>query len=181
MAIDDYHPYDLFLTGTLNETSVLTFQTEFRDAHTEVADSIPIRINISCDGGEISLSLAIVSQIHEYRRQGRDIITHGNGGTFSGGVTILQAGTHRTMDEFAMLMIHEPQVALSGWDGSLTELVAYNEAVKASSEKNISILAARTEHSPEFIRENFFNASDNYFDAGIALELNLVDEVIYAP
>lgn len=175
------HPYDLFIVGELTNESVLDFQIALRDAHEAVDEKLPIRINLSCDGGPVELGLAIVSQIHEYRRQGRHIITHANSGTYSGGTTILMAGTHRTMDEYALLMIHEPQISVTGWDGTATDFAAYSKAIAQTAQKNIDILVARTGHQRAFVIETMFNANDNYFDAGVSLELALVDEIIYAP
>jgi ATP-dependent protease ClpP protease subunit len=181
MADTIYTPIDLYLVGELTDASTLEFLQAFRNAHNEYEEEFPIRINLCCSGGEMGYSFAIVSQIHEYRRQGRRIITHCSSEAFSGGMTILQAGSWRTIDSFASLMTHTAQIILRKWEGNFRQLKATGESTDAINERAIQIVADRTGHSMDWLRENFFNADENYFDAIIALENNLVDEIISAP
>jgi ATP-dependent protease ClpP protease subunit len=181
MAKAIYHPYDLFIVGELGDANTLEFQIALRDAHQEVDDAYPLRINICCEGSGLEHSLAIVSQVHEYRRQGRKIITHCSSGAYSGGMTILQAGTERTMDEFATLMIHTTQLEIDHWNGTndqMEEFVKNNDLIGM---KVIDVISHRTGLDKAWIDTNMFGGGDNYFNAITALELNFVDSIIYPP
>jgi ATP-dependent protease ClpP protease subunit len=171
-------PITFFFCADITYENINELLKKLRDDHALYKIGIDFIIRITTDGGVIEPAMALVSFIHFMRRDGRRIVTHASGGTYSGGATILQAGTHRLMDKYAFLMTHEPRVELENWKGSSTDFEDYQQAMKQAGQTQVQFFSDRTGHQESYLRENLFTGRDTYHDAEAALELGLVDEIV---
>ena len=172
-------PIRFAYTSEVSVETIRDTQLELLSEHYEQDISVPFHLSVCSEGGHMEAGLALVSTIHQIRRDGRYVTTHAAGGAYSMGSVILQAGDHRTIDAFGTVMTHEPSI--SELSDSLSSADAYVKQVFRAKEIIISIFSERTGHDEEFLRANLFTGSDVYFSAKDALDYNLVDEIVPIP
>ncbi len=124
---------------------------------------------LSCNGGDIEEGF----KIYEALRNFHGLVTCNIIKAYSMAVIIAQGAKRRRIYWNGRMMIHEPLITL--YDHSLTDSYAHLEGARKDHKRMCEILAERSGKSARFwekIRE------DEYFNAGEALKLGLVDEII---
>jgi ATP-dependent protease ClpP protease subunit len=171
------------LHGSVSPEILLPLQQEIWTAHKDKSLNIPFVLHICTEGGDIESGLALISQIHCIRREGRKFDTHVSGAAYSMGGIILQAGEHRTIDRYGFVMLHEQALYLGrGEDSKWRKKELRHEAAQLDAFEDVlvDLVARRSGLEHETVRDRYFNGHDVYLSAVVAFEHGIVDEVLDA-
>lgn len=167
----------LFFHGVVSRSRCEAMQLELMSCHLSLPKGKHLTLSLSSPGGAISYGLGVIGVIHRIQRDGRVVNVHVSGEASSMGSVILQAGSHRSMDESAILMLHE-----SSW-GMHGKLREHQDALEGSLkeyEALLNIYSQRTGETADHWRERL-ERRELYMDATEALTAKLVDEVVKSP
>jgi len=132
----------------------------------------PITVVINTPGGDVEAALGIIDRL---RNSSSEIHTIGTGIVMSAGVPILAAGISRKATKYARFMYHGPTMAL-GRD-RIPNVDSEIKYVKELSRATDSFLAEVT-GKPYTFWSGMGKHVDHYFGADMALEFNLIDEIL---
>jgi len=169
---------EFFLQGNISSEILLPLQQEILTAHDEWHVNVPFTLYISSQGGGVEEGLSMVSLIHAVRRSGRIFNTHIAGGAYSMGAIISQAGSHRSIDSYGFLMLHEQSMGVENDSLKKGDFKHHAAQLEATEKVLVDIVASRSGMDAETVRGRFFEGPDVYIGAVVALELGLVDEVL---
>jgi ATP-dependent Clp protease protease subunit len=133
----------------------------------EMVDEITIRINTP--GGSISEGLAIVSAIQNCNKTVNTVI---DGLAASMGSVIAVAGDKRYMNDFGLIMIHDPHVGVP--ENELDEKT--KKALYKFKSAILTIYETKTNQNKGFISD--LMSQETWLDASEALSYKFVDEII---
>ena len=140
-----------------------------------------VTLYVTTDGGDLFEALGaydhIRSILHEKRAR---LTTVAKGYVFSAGNVLLLAGDRRVSFAHTSFMLHEPWQYPWGKNRKIqgNEMQARLRIHALSIQHLTDIFVAATGH-PREQWENFFaSPADHYFDAAVALEMGLIDEVV---
>ena len=138
-------------------------------------DVTRIELLISTDGGGLQDSLAIADAIYDIR--GRDVTVTGIvlGRCSSGGITVLQACSHRLAMPQAWLGVHGLVDSPSGDARVLAAEMAYNERL---IEQQLDLLVTRTRMGADYWAPFLRDQIVQRFSAAEAAEVGLIDAVV---
>ena len=168
-----------FLHGEVTEESIVALQWELMSSHESVKANVPFTIYVSTIGGSEEAGFALMSTIHELQRDGRIVNVHVQGGAYSMGSIILQAGTKRSIESYAFLMIHDS--AWSCVDPQKTPV--HQDTVEFIRRMDLAVaevFSARCGKPPAYYLKKW-DRRDWYISAKEALEEGLVDFVVEPP
>lgn len=134
----------------------------------------PITMYINSPGGSITAGFAIYDIMNNIKCP---IITIANGIAASMAAILLSSGTKgkRYALPNATIMIHQP---LGGVQGQATEIKIVAERILKLKEKLNRILAENSNKNIKYIEEA--SERDNYMTPEEALELGIIDEIIFS-
>lgn len=134
----------------------------------------PITMYINSPGGSITAGFAIYDIMNNIKCP---IITIANGIAASMAAILLSSGTKgkRYALPNATIMIHQP---LGGVQGQATEIKIVAERILKLKEKLNRILADNSNKNIKYIEEA--SERDNYMTPEEALELGIIDEIIFS-
>lgn len=173
----------LFYHGDIDESRVHEMQEELISVSIDLATrdtktaKAPITLNLSTSGGSCEAGIALVGTIQDIQRTGRDVNVHVQGGAYSMGSIILQAGSKRTMEPYSFLMIHDSWYAMEGKTPLHADLLDF---IRRQDYAVAQLFAARGGKSPEYYL-NKWDRKDWYLGSVEALDEGLVDEILEAP
>lgn len=168
----------LFYHGAVNRKRCEEMQQELMAAHLNLESGKPLQVFLSSPGGVCMYGLGVMGVIHKIQRDGRDVDVHVSGEAASMGSVIAQAGSRRTMDDTALMMLHE--VSWDGGHGKLREHEDYLAGCKKLWNSLCRIYASRTSFDADWWA-NFLERRDPWFTAQECLDLGLIDEIIKSP
>jgi len=163
----------LYFHGEVTEEYCREMQDELHAVHHNIKPGLPITIYLSSIGGELDAGLALISTIQELRRAGRVVNGHVQGCAMSMGSIMLQACDVRTIEPFAVMMIHEVSACYSGKTLELEDVLAIHKRQEAQL---AGMYAERSGKPVDFWRDKMAR-KDCYFLAREAVTLGLVDRI----
>jgi ATP-dependent Clp protease protease subunit len=161
---------EIILYGTIGNTvDGNLFGTAIRDAESAGLTEIHIRIN--SDGGDIVNGLSIITSI---LATNLPVTTFIDGVAASMAGVIFLTGKSRIMNDFGLLMLHEP--SFWGMKAEEIEDEKIKEALIRFRDMLVKIISNATTMSEEKVYEVL--AQETWYNADEALKLGLVDEII---
>lgn len=135
-----------------------------------------VRINIASNGGYVYVLETIVDEIVKCRKKGMEVDTHNVSHAYSCGAMLLSFGDKRTSEPQAQTMIHEVGVGSLG--GKIQELEKAVSEIRELNDKWFSWLAKNMKTSRKKL-EKLVDGKDMFLSAKEALELKVIDEILY--
>jgi len=146
------------ISGTITPESSKYFAANLRDLG---GKGIHPMVNINSGGGGVFPGFDTIDAIHNL-----GLNTHNVGLAASMAGMTLMFGKHRTMNDFAMIMLH-------------TVRNAKNKELESKMNANFRAILENTTEIPKNILDKIFiNKKDVWFDARDAVRFKMVDEVI---
>ena len=164
----------IFLGEEVSEASasVIVAQMLYLEAEDPEKD---IQLYINSPGGSVTAGFAIYDTM-QYLKCDVSTICIGLAASF--GAFLLAGGTKGTRNAWptAEIMIHQPAVHGSGFQGQATDIKIMSDHMQKSKQRLNRILAENTGKTVEEIARA--TERDNYMSAAEALEYGLIDKVI---
>jgi|GEM_PF-1338623 len=167
----------LYLEEEVNDSSIQRLIASFREINKN-APNQEITLRINSDGGYIASVLKMITQM-QHLSNPIETITETN--AYSSAALILASGTpdRRYAYEGARIMIHQSQIKISNWEGSMPALIEYCNEKKKSNDLFLGALAHATGRSFEKIESD--TREDLNLTAEEAVNYGIIDHVIPRP
>ncbi len=170
-------PKTLYLEEEVNDTSIQRLVDSFREVNkNDPNQDITLRIN--SDGGYVASVLKMITQM-QHLSNPIQTITETN--AYSSAALILASGTpgNRYAYSGARIMIHQAQIEINNWKGSIPSLLEFCEEKKRGNTLLLEAFATATGKSFEEIERD--TKKDFYLTAEEAVDYGIIDHVIPRP
>ncbi len=134
-----------------------------------------INIVFASYGGCVYSCLALISTIERLKEKGYTINSHIQSMAMSAAFFTSIVCSHRTMNRYAYMMIHQLS---SGAIGSMTDMEVEVEHSRELNDRLFEIVTKNTSYTKEDLHNIKIYNQDCYLSAETALCLNCIDEII---
>lgn len=165
---------EIYLTGDISSNTALVF---FQQIMTLISEdnTLPIKVFISSNGGEINAGLQIINTIES---SPAPIHTICLGRCFSMAAVILACGKQRYILQDSEVMLHEPLVAGSSIIGNASSINSISRTLSERKNRIISILSQHTGKTKKIIESAI--GYDHYFTADESNAFGITDKTIHS-